>query len=191
MGNNTRTPQMPANILAATPSNYKQLSVTVVELRTKEEWRITVRAHEHVAPSICARVVAAFRVDRVVYSGEELDLLDTWEAIGIEDEGKIYAETLSKDERLASATPREEAYALIDDILALNDGLSWIGLGLRRLPKRFWNMRVTAAGHVNLSNNPITCKCCRERAGLAAQPEQVCMLASLPTFSTFFQFKAQ
>merc|ERR1712022_77400 len=117
---------------------------------------------------------------------------------GVADEATCTAETLTKDEWFRSATPREAATAMVDDMVAINDGLSWLGLplvtreelikrlqidgdevkgwdlhdmGLTKLPRRFWDIPMT--GRVDLSGNPIKCQCCRAAAGLPLQCEPV------------------
>merc|ERR1712167_319998 len=97
----------------------------------------THNTHSHMPANILAATssschgVRAFRVKRAVYCGIEIDAVNTtWEALGASDEAKIHVETLTKDECIANATPREHCNILIDDILAVNDGLSWLGLPL-------------------------------------------------------------
>merc|ERR1711998_344944 len=175
----------------------EQISVTIVDTSTKREWRAQVDSYEGVAASI-RRITGKFVVKRVACNGADVSLASSWRENGVADEATCTAETLTKDEWFRSATPREAATAMVDDMVAINDGLSWLGLplvtkeelikrlqidgdevkgwdlhdmGLTKLPRRFWDIPMT--GRVDLSGNPIKCQCCRAAAGLPLQCEPV------------------
>merc|ERR1719230_2216473 len=181
-------------------ASTQQLNITVVDLSSSQEWRLTVYAFEDISTSI-ARGINKFRVGRIVWDGAELSSTPlSWEELGAGDEARIFIdETLTKDEWLASASQREVVRVLVDDVLAVNDGVSCFGLplvsreklmkglelegdqvkrwdmrgvGIRKLPRRFWSTQATAGFKVDLCGNPIKCGCCREKAGLPAVPEQ-------------------
>merc|ERR1711998_419222 len=140
---------------------------------TKREWRVQVDSNANVAASI-RRITGKFGVKRVACNGADVSLASSWRENG------------------------EAATAMVDDMVAINDGLSWLGLplvtkeelikrlqidgdevkgwdlhdmGLTKLPRRFWDIPMT--GRVDLSGNPIKCQCCRAAAGLPLQCEPV------------------
>merc|ERR1711939_288954 len=111
-------------------SAQSQFDITVVDRATEQEHRLAVNPCEDIAESL-QHSLGKFRVTRVVYGDSDVPLPLTWEGLGIADDTtKVYVDTLTKEQWLASAPRREAVQVVIDDILELNNGLNTFGLPL-------------------------------------------------------------
>jgi len=175
-------------VQSSSSAHISQFSLTIVDRATESEHKLEVRPSEDIADSVCAGL-GKFRVTRVSHCGADVPLPLTWGGLGgIEDDAIIYVDAVTKEQWFSSAPRREAVHVVIDDILALNDGVNTFGLplisrekltrglefegdeikawnlrglGLTKLPHRLFDLKVAG---LDLQGNPIRCQHCRRMA---------------------------